>query len=100
MSDYSIRFIPEKINIILSLDELTEIEALNWAGNTLNVIVNNKILFADAGQNFETVNCPYCKSNLMECWGNAMNSAFSEEYGFIDLFKRKLAYDSCTLLVI
>jgi len=85
MSDYFIRFIPENIDTKLSWDEIKQIEKMNWCGNSPKIIINEKIQFADAGQNFESVRCPSCKANLMEWWGSAMSSAYSEEHGFVDL---------------
>ena len=85
MSDYFIRFIPENIDTKLKWDEMKQIEKISWNGNSPKIIINEKIQFADTGQNFETVRCPFCKSNLMEWWGNAMSSACSKERGFIEL---------------
>ena len=85
MSDYFIRFIPESISSTLTQDEMKLIEGLGWGENTPKFIFNERIQFADAGQNFESVKCPSCKNDLMEWWGNAMSSAYSEENGFLGL---------------
>jgi len=85
MSDYFIRFIPEDINANLSEDEVNLIKKLNWDGNHPRFIFNERVQFADAGQNFECVKCRFCGINLMDWWGNAMSSAYSEEHGFVNL---------------
>ena len=79
------RFIPENINI--SLDESTKmfIKKFKWDGNCPKFIFSDKIQFADSGQNFESVKCPLCKENIMEWWGSAMSSAYSDEHGFVNL---------------
>ena len=85
MSEYYIRFVPENIHIALSKEELQRIEKLNWGGNTPKLIFGEKIQFADAGLNFESVKCPSCKDDLFEWWSDAMSSAYSEKQGFFNL---------------
>ena len=85
MSDYFIRFIPENIETKLNEHEIKLIEKLNWDGNNPKFIFSERIQLADAGQNFEIVKCQFCKANLMKWWGNAMNSAYSDERGFVKL---------------
>ena len=85
MSDYLVRFIPENIDAILSREEISLVEELDWDGSIPKILFNERILFADAGQNFETVLCPICKTNLTEWWGSAMCDAYSEDYGFTKL---------------
>jgi len=85
MSDYIIRFIPEDIHINLSENSIKIIEKLDWFENFSKFMFNEKIHFADAGHNFESVKCPLCKADLMEWWGNAMGSAYSDEEGFFDI---------------
>ena len=85
MSDYYIRFIPEDIYIDLDENSIKLIEKLEWDGNTPKFIFNEQMHFADAGQYFESVKCPSCNTNLMEWWGNAMDSAYSDEHGFINI---------------
>jgi len=85
MSDHFVRFIPEEINITLCKNSMRTIEKLNWGGNIPRFIFNEQVQFADAGQNFESVKCPLCKVDLMEWWREAMNSAFSDEHGFVNI---------------
>jgi len=85
LSHYILRFIPEDIYFSLNHSELSKIENLNWDGNNPSFIFSERMLFADAGRNFESVKCPNCNSNLAKWWGTAMDSAFSEEYGFVDI---------------
>jgi hypothetical protein len=85
MALYIIRFIPENIHITLSRDELKRMEELNWSGNIPKLILGEKIQFADAGLNFESVKCPSCKDDLFEWWRDAMSSAYSENQGFFNL---------------
>jgi hypothetical protein len=96
MSNYFIRFIPEDINISLSERDIKFIEELDWNGNTPKFIFSEQILFADAGQNFESVRCPLCKTVLMEWWDNAMCSAYSDEHGFIDI---EVATSCCNTII-
>lgn len=42
----------------------------------------DEMQFCDAGQNFESVRCPFCYANLMEWWGHAMDAAYSDGHGF------------------
>jgi len=85
LSDYYVRFIPEVINTSLNEHEIGLIERLHWGVSIPKSIFSDRILLADAGQNFETVKCPFCKASLMEWWGSAMSSAYSEDYGFQEL---------------
>ncbi len=45
----------------------------------------SKVQFADSGENFESVCCPFCHADLMDWWGGAMDAAYSEERGFMQL---------------
>ena len=45
----------------------------------------DKVQFADAGVNFESVRCPFCHAELMEWWKEAMDVAYSNEKGFTKL---------------
>jgi len=85
MSDYYIRFIPESINTTLGVNSIKLVEKLDWGGNVPKFTFNEQLHFADAGQNFESVECPLCKANLMEWWGSAMGSAYSDVEGFINI---------------
>jgi len=77
--DSIIYFIPEDINFKLSSNEIEQIKSLFWDKNNISFESNDAIQFADAGENFESVNCPFCKVDLMECWGEEMDSCYEED---------------------
>ena len=88
MSDNFLRFIPEDVNSCrkLSLQETTQIKALlepykSWdlSWNDISVCESEKIFFADAGENFESVSCPFCDQSLERWWGDAMSAACNED---------------------
>jgi len=83
MSDNYIRFIPEELNDRLDLQETLKIKSLDSYGR-ITVNESEKIEFADAGSNFESVSCPCCGAQLMEWWGEAMEAAWDGQ-GFISL---------------
>jgi len=85
MSDYITRFIPDDPYYILNADEIRQIKSIVWRGNAVSVEVNDVILFADAGENFESVLCPLCKSDLKNNWGKIMGEAYADGYGFVNL---------------
>lgn len=85
MSDHFVRLIPEDIHISLDENSINLIEGLRWNENIPKFIFSEQVHFADAGQNFESVKCPSCKTDLIEWWGNAMSSAYSNEHGFVNL---------------
>ena len=86
MSDYNISFIPEEPGYVPEPEIAKQIEDIEINDCALRTFeVSNIILFADAGENFESVSCPFCKADLMDWWGGAMDSAYSDDDGFIDL---------------
>ena len=85
MANYFIRFIPENIELSLNESKINLIRNLKWKGHRPQVISNDVIKFADAGQNFETVKCPFCCVDIMEWWGSAMDDAYSGNKGFVNL---------------
>jgi len=85
MADYYIRFIPESIFCTLTQNEIGLIKSLNWGANIPEFISSENVQFADAGQNFEDVNCTSCGTNLTKWWGGAMSRAYSAEQGFFNL---------------
>ena len=85
MSDFYVNFIPEKPNYELDEQIINLIKSLSWYGDNVKIIVNEQVEFADAGANFERVSCPFCDTDLMGWWGEAMNKAYSKEDGFINL---------------
>jgi hypothetical protein len=87
MSDYFIRFIPEKIDTELNQSEIKLIDGLSWGGIVPKYISSERIQFADAGQNFEVAKCPFCRNNLMEWWGETMSSSYSNDLGFVEIDK-------------
>lgn len=74
--DSPIYFIPEDIKFKLSSKMVERIKSLLGYKNDISFEDNDTVQFADSGENFETVNCPYCKADLMECWGEAMDLFF------------------------
>ena len=85
MSDYYIRFIPDAPYYELNSNEIADIKSFVWYGDNVQINVSATLLFADAGANFESVNCPFCKTDLMDWWGGAMNEAYSNNEGFTDI---------------
>jgi hypothetical protein len=80
-----VRFTPENVDTKLSDEIINQIEGADWGKESPNIITSSKVLFADAGENFESVSCPFCGGNLMEWWSSAMKTAYSEEKGFANL---------------
>ena len=85
MSGFRVKFIPEDPRFVLNTQTIDEIKNLSWYDDNVSIIVNDTVQFADCGANFEYVLCPFCKSDLMEWWGDAMSKAYSNEAGFINL---------------
>ena len=85
MSDYFIEIIPEDPSYVLGEETIDRINCLTWFEDNVSIIVNETIQFADAGENFERVLCPFCKADLIDWWGGAMDESYSEEKGFTDL---------------
>ncbi len=83
MSDMIINLIPCNPFYVPSISER---DAINNVISTEAVLeVMDKVQFADAGANFESVRCPFCHAELMEWWKDAMDVAYSDEKGFIQL---------------
>ena len=86
MSDSIVLFIPDNPQYELSVQEINFIRNLEWYKNDVTVMVYDTIQFADAGANFESVSCPFCRSDLMSTWEEFMDDAYSVEIkGFIYL---------------
>ena len=85
MSDFYVSFIPEEPEYVFDAKTINSIKNFKWFGDNSTIAVNDTIQFAHAGANFERVLCPFCQSNLMDWWGNAMDKAYSRENGFINL---------------
>lgn len=85
MSDFWFSFIPEEPQYELNAHIINTIKTFSWCEDNIAIIVNETVQFASAGSNFERVSCPFCKSDLMNCWGNAMGEAYSKETGFMKL---------------
>jgi len=86
MSDYFISFIPMEPDYVPELEIAKQIENIIIADCVqISFDISNIILFADAGRNLESISCPFCKADLNEWWGNAMESAYSKGGGFINL---------------
>ena len=85
MSTYCVMFIPECIETEISDQEISKFRDISFNGEEPRILNNDKIAFADAGENFEQVMCPFCKVDLMSWWGTAMSLAYSEEEGFTNL---------------
>jgi len=94
MSELYQRFIPEDIDTILTQDQIDRIKVLDWQGNPVDIMIPDGIRFADAGAYFESVNCPFCDSNLykftgpdgelVHWWQQSMADAYAEGF-FVDL---------------
>lgn len=85
MSEYYIRALPEDIDTKISSEHLAALKKIDWNGSVLEIKQTEEVQFADAGENFETVSCPFCGSDLMAWWGGAMNSAYEDGKGFFNL---------------
>ena len=85
MSDCLKRFIPDNPNYKLNENMIGIIKSFDWYGDNTEIEVNDIIQFVDSGANFESVACPFCKSDLMDWWGDAMDKAYSEENRFENL---------------
>ena len=85
MSANYIRYIPECVDEEIAKQNLSKIGKLTLGGVTPNIIINEKVAFADAGENFASVVCPFCNTGVMGWWGGAMSAAFFGENGFGNL---------------
>ena len=101
MSDYYISFIPSEPNYVPSSEITKQIESIaidDRDCSQRSFEVNHIILFADAGENVESISCPFCKADLLEWWGEAMSSAYSGDDGFINLIAQTpCCNQSCSL---
>lgn len=99
MSDYHISFIPEEPSYAPNPEVAKQIEDIAIDDCTQRSFeVNSIVLFADAGQNLESISCPFCKADLQEWWGEAMNSAYSGDDGFTNLIAQTpCCKHSCSL---
>ncbi|MCL2529170.1 MAG: hypothetical protein FWE41_02405 [Coriobacteriia bacterium] len=82
MSDYYVRLIPEEPSYVLGEQLINTIKSLTWYRDNTTITVNESIQFADAGENFERVLCPFCKTDLIDWWKDAMDEAYSMVAGF------------------
>ena len=86
MSDYYISFIPTEPSYVPDSKIAKQIEGIVIDDCVQRYFeTSNIILFADAGENFESISCPFCEADLQEWWGNAMGIAYSGNDGFINL---------------
>ncbi len=85
MSDHYLRFIPEDVDAELNMKALQKICKHKMFKGKAQIFFTDKVLFADAGQNFEKVQCPFCGENITDWWSQSMGEAFSEKVGFGDL---------------
>ena len=98
MSDYYVSFIPVNPNYVPVLHVANQIENLiiNHAQGILEI--NNIVLLAHAGENLESISCHLCKADLKEWWGDAMDSAYSKENGFVELIiQTPCCHQTCSL---
>jgi CO dehydrogenase/acetyl-CoA synthase alpha subunit len=67
---------PEFVPIETKLGEVKKWLKLNVISEKIDYILTDEVRFIDQGENFESISCPYCSSNIdMEWWGDAMNTA-------------------------
>lgn len=85
MSDSIFKFIPVDPYAKLQAQQIRWITDWQIAGVISELEVSDQLQFADAGENFESVLCPFCRSDLREWWGDAMSGAYSLADGFGDL---------------
>lgn len=85
MSDTIYKFIPVNLNDIFSKAQMEDIEKLHFDGVSIDMESGESIAFADAGENFESVACPFCHTDMTDWWGDAMDAAYSETNGFYEL---------------
>jgi len=86
MSDYYISFIPEEPNYVPDSKMVEEIKGMAIEDCVQQYFeVSDVMHFADAGENLESIACPFCKADLQEWWGGAMDLAYSGESGFTNL---------------
>ena len=83
MSDTVNVLIPSEPFYTPSAEQSDAIKSVISDYATLEIL--DKMQFADAGSNFESVCCPFCKTSLMDWWCNAMDMAYSDENGFMQL---------------
>jgi hypothetical protein len=83
MSDTVKFLIPSDPFYTPSMTQCDAIENVIPAGAVLET--SGKMQFADAGENFERVRCPFCHADLMEWWNEAIDAAYSEDAGFTKL---------------
>jgi len=85
MSDTLFSFIPTNPEIELSAEQIISLELLDFKDAEVEINSSEKIMFADAGENFESVSCPFCGATLSEWWSKAMDAAYSDTIGFVCL---------------
>ena len=85
MSDTVFSFIPKDPYIKLTSKTVDEIKERFRNELTIKIDVSERVEFADAGENFDTIRCPYCGYSLMGWWGEAMDYAYNRDKGFLGL---------------
>ena len=85
MSDTLYSFIPTNPEIELSIEQIKCLKLLDFKDAEVEIVSGEKIIFADAGQYFENVSCPFCGTTIVEWWAQAMDEAYSETMGFVSL---------------
>lgn len=85
MSDTIIKFIPKDPYYKPPRAVMQDLAAVSAGGTPCEVQVQETVEFTDAGENFESVRCPFCQSDLMDAWGDAMDTAYLAGEGFANL---------------
>lgn len=88
MSDHYVCFIPADPEFVPSKESQAAAVALiqhTWHRSISEITseTDEHIVFRDSGENFESIHCPHCSTELkIEHWQDLMEQDYSEEDGF------------------
>ncbi|WP_053367949.1 hypothetical protein [Bacillus sp. FJAT-27245] len=85
MSDYVIKLLPWHPEFIPSFDAIKEAElfvkSVSNYFSDIQLLLTDEVRFIDLGENFETVSCQFCHSDLsIDWWVEAMSEADTSQF--------------------
>ncbi|MCR8633914.1 hypothetical protein [Paenibacillus radicis (ex Xue et al. 2023)] len=79
MSDVIVKIIPKDPKFVpseMKLGEVKEWINFNVSNEKTEYILTDEVRFIDQGENFESIGCPFCSSNIdLDWWGEVMDKA-------------------------
>ena len=89
MSDNFLYLIPEEPNYIPESKSselaLSLLKSFSDDHVEVKAIVFNEINFIDPGQNFKSVSCPNCGSDISDSWQSLMDASYADKFKDLDI---------------